>query len=349
MADERIDTDIDLSGDTVRTNTTRDTTRVADDGSTTVDLVERKQPVKNAADELDVEIVDDTPEQDRNRARRAPGTEPNLPSDEELRGYTKNVQDRFKQMRWEYHEERRGKETALRENQAAIDYANRVLSENKNLRKLLEDGHKTMLSANKSATESELGALRQNLKSALESGNSELAADLQEKLSRAAARAVQIEQTQPLKFEEAPAQQQQPQPQQRVTITNSMQDWMDRNRWFNQDRRMTSYAFGVHDELVAQGVPPESPAYYRSIDEEMRKTFPDKFKNGRDDDSGRASGRSIVARVDRSGDTGGGPNTQQSRSKVQLTASEVAIAKRMGVPLQEYAKQKLILSTQDRN
>lgn len=342
----------------------------ADDGSggfgnfeAEIDLSrEEKKPRDQSSkgDELEVIVQDDTPERDRNRPRRDPKAKSGVPDDEEIGQYTKGVQDRLKQLRWEYHEERRTKEQWQREHGAAIDFAKKVHQENEKLRKLVTSGHKTMLESSKSAGESEISALKQSLATALETGDTKGAAELQTKIAQAAARVEATNHVQPISFpeEEKGKEVEQRQPRQEVKLSRAMQGWMEDNPWFNDNKRMTAYAFGVHEELAEKGIPLESPKYFSEIDKAMRKTFTDYFdeeeddhrdddrrdrRNARDDDrrdSGRQARRTPVAGVSRS-------PAGRTPGKVTLTQSEAAVAKRMGITPEQYAREKIRLENLD--
>lgn len=344
MAEESIETEIDLSRDGKQTPQSQ---------------IERQVPPKREVagdggdDEPLFEIVDDTPPEDRGRKPLPPGTKSAVPSDDEIGQYTKGVQERLKQMRKEYHDERRAKEEWQREHNAALQIAQRIHNENQQLRRLVEDGHKTLLGSNKSAIESELAALQQSLKAAHEAGDAAQIATISANLSKAAARLTSVEQTSPIRFTEEQQQQQQlPQPQmQAPRLTNSMQDWMDDNPWFNgqgdTERRMTSYAFGVHDALKAKGVVLESPAYFKAINDEMRQKFPEYY--GEDDSKGNDNGanrsqppRRTVGTASRLNGTSG-QNDRSQNKKVTITQSEAAVAKRLGISVEQYAREKLRL------
>jgi hypothetical protein len=303
-----------------------------------IEIVKEGEP----QDDLIIETVDDTPPEDRGRPKRGPDRKSAIPDDDEIGQYTENVQKRIKQMKWEYHEERRAKEAALRENNAAVEMAKRIAAENQRLRQLVEQGHKTMLESNKTAAESELGALRESLRAALEAGETAKAAELQEKISRAAARAVSIEQTQPIKFEPQTDEQPQAPAQQQVQISRTMRDWMDDNPWFNRDRRMTSYAFGVHDELLEKHGPgyAESPAYFKAINDEMRKTFPDYFGTS---NTTHQPSRTVAAATRTNADT----SKPRGPKKVTLTLSEQAVAKKLGITPEAYAREKARMMEQE--
>lgn len=347
MANESIETEIDLN-------------KVGEKNETIQNVDKPIRTREAQKDELDIQIEDDTPADDRNRPKRAEGTKSAVPSDDEIGQYTKGVQDRLKQMKWEYHEERRAKEAWQREHGAALTYAERMRAENLKMRQMLEQGHKTMLDSNKSAAESEVAALQQSLQAAYEAGDAGKIADLSAKMSKAAARLTTVEQTQPLKFEKDPddkgdkGQQQERQQQQAPQLTESMQSWMDENPWFNgrsaQDRKMTAYAFGIHDTLVNhEKIRPESPEYFKRINEEMRETFGKYFDddedkgNKNDAGNGSQSRQRTVGSASRLNGAGHQADRQPNKNKVTLTTTEVALAKRMRVPLEDFAREKLRL------
>lgn len=356
---ERIDSEIDIRP-----------------GKSEKDEVRGKKTVSSSTgdegDEIEIEIVDDTPEGDRGRPRRNPNVPVRVPAendDDEIGQYTERAQKRLKQMRFEYHEERRAKEAWQREHSAAVELAKKVYDENKKLRELVTKGHKTMLESTKAGAESEMSALQESLKAALESGETAKAAELQGKLARAAARAEAQDHIQPISFpkgeeEEEPQDQRRP-ARQEVRVSDSMQDWMAENPWFNQDKRMTAFAFGVHEDLIDKKVPLESPRYYQEINKAIREAFPNYFEEGEEDQeespgrgnrredrttsraNGNTNGRSAPAR--RTSAVAGVTRSPAGRpsGKVTLTASQVALAKRLGITEQQYAREMIRLENQD--
>lgn len=290
---------------------------------------------------LEIEIIEDTPEEDRNRPPRQPGTASAIPTDEEIGQYTKGVQDRFRQMKWEYHEERRAKEQWEREHAAAIDYAKRIHQENAQLRKLVSEGHKAVINTTMTAAQGEMTALQEALKGALERGETTLAAEINGKLAQAAARAEAQRHIQPISFPEEQPWQQAPQQGQQVRLSDTMQDWMRQNPWFNTNPRMTSLAFGIHQELLQKGIPIESPAYFKEVDEGIRTAFPQYFEGENRNTAQRAPARRTV--VSGAGRTQAGSTSR----KVQLTRSEMNVARKMGITHEQYAAEKLRLEAQD--
>lgn len=335
MATEQIDTVIDLGTDSGKQPTP---------GARTP---------QEAEPEIVVDIVDDRPQQDRNRPPRDPNRPSAQPSDEELGKYTQGVQDRLKQMRWEYHEERRHKEQFQREHAVALDLARRVHQENSSLRKLLSDGHRTLLNSSKQSAENEIKALQESLKAALDAGDTGKAAQLNSEIARAAARGEATNHVAPLQFEEdqgpppgwQPPQQQQQQPQ-RVQLSNEMQSWTEENPWFGGkgqvEQEMTALAFATHNRLFNSGVRPESPDYFREINDTVRNRFSDYFED-------KPAGREQATRQSRpqvAAATRTAPTRGDSR-RVALTLSELGVAKRLGVSPEQYAREKTRLEQQD--
>jgi hypothetical protein len=298
-----------------------------------VDLNEQKKVAKNEADDQEIEVEDDTPEEDRGRRPRDPKAQSAVPSDDEIGKYTKGVQDRLRTMAWEYHEERRAKESALRENQQALDFAKRMLDQNKKLQEALEKGHKTFTETSKKSAENEITVIRSALSQAIGAGDTDKIAELNVQLGRATARAEAVEHIPRLEFPQQPempkpAQQEQQRPRVQLTDTNSR--WMETNKWFGSDQRMTAVAMAIHEQLLKDGVTVESKTYYDGIDRGIRETFPDKFK---DEGESRSRPRSVVAPTTRS--------PARNTGKVTLTLSQQRVAEKLGIPLKDYAREYL--------
>lgn len=299
-----------------------------------IDLNEKAPQKKPEVQEPEIELIDDTPEQDRGRRPRDPNFKSQVPDDDEIGKYTKGVQDRLRTMAYEFHDERRAKEAALRENEQAIGFAKRMLEQNKKLQEALTQGHKTLQETGKKSAENEITVIRSAMSQALLAGDNDKIAELNEKMSRATARAEAMDHIQPLnlpapeEYKPAPPLQQRPQ----VQLTETNQNWMERNQWFGKDQRMTAVAMAEHERLIRDGVRPESKAYYDGVDGAMRETFPDKFQNP-DDGQSRQRPRSVVAPTTRS--------PARSAGKVTLTLSEQRVAEKLGVPLKVYAAEKL--------
>jgi len=273
---------------------------------------------------FEIEVVDDTPEEDRGRPRRSENAEPEIPSDEELENYSDKVQGRIKKLRFEYHEERRAKEEAERLREEAIIAAKKLHEENQRLKSLSSKSEEALVNQAKTRVAAQLEQAKGMYRQAYETGDTDAILSAQEKLTELQAQKIQYDRYKPKK---APEKQEfiVPQaPQQQFKPDAEAMDWADKNTWFGKNKKMTSFAMGVHDELVSEGIDPRSPDYYKRIDQEMRETFPHEF------DEPVQNRGSVVAPASRSAKT--------SR-KVRLTNTQIALAKRLGISNEMYAAQ----------
>jgi hypothetical protein len=284
--------------------------------------------------ELEVDIVDDTPEQDKGKPRRAEEAEAQIPEDDEIANYSDNVQKRIKQLKFEYHEERRRKEEASRLQEEAVEYARKVQEENQKLRKTLHEGEGVLVEQAKDRVAAQLDRAKADYKDAYETGDPDKLIEAQEKLTALQNEKFRVESYKPkpepkaeapIKLEPKPKV---PEPDART------QEWAKQNEWFGNDSAMTGYAFGVHEALVKEGLNPQSQAdeYYSRIDAEMRQRFPDKFGEQQIEDAPVRQTGSVVAPAQRSA---------KKPRRVQLTSTQVALAKRLGLSAEQYAAQLL--------
>ncbi len=281
---------------------------------------------------FEVDIIDDTPEEDK--PRRAEDAEAQIPEDDEIASYGENVQKRIKQLKFEFHEERRRKEEAARLQDEAVDYARKVYEENQKLRKTLEEGEGVLVQQAKGRVEAELERAKSAYKQAYEVGDPDKLIEAQEQLNNLQNEKFRVESYKPKQQEvqEEPVQLQQkpkvPEPDAKTKA------WAAQNEWFGNDSEMTGYAFGVHESLVKQGINPQSQAdeYYNRIDESMRQRFPDKFDEQQVEAAPVRQTGSVVAPAGRSA---------KKPRRVQLTSTQVALAKRLGLSAEQYAAQLL--------
>ena len=279
-----------------------------------------------------VEVKDDTPERDRGRK---PMTDaPEEVTEEELMKYKDvKLRDRLAHLNKGYHEERRAKERAEREREEALTIAQRILQENEHLKGSVNNNQKMLIEQAKTVAAKELEEAKKKYKAAYESGDGDAVTTAQDELMSAKLKAERINNFRPraLQTQETRVQTD-PTPQNPASGASVRDDkavaWKDRNRWFNQDREMTGFALAVHERLVEEeGVDPRSDTYYERIDARMREKFPEKFQDG---NGGNEKPRrsSVVAPATRS----------TAPKKIVLTPSAVSIAKRLGIPLELYAK-----------
>jgi hypothetical protein len=277
----------------------------------------------------EIEVVDDTPEADRGRKPMA--EPPKDVTDEELSKYDESVQKRIKHFTKGYHEERRAKEAAVREKEEALRLAQSIIEENKTLKGSLHQGQSALLEQAKKVVANELEEVKRKFKAAYESGDADALTTAQEEMTAIKMKAERVNNFKPapLPAEKPVVQQQQVQPQE-AQVDPKLKSWLSENDWYGSNKRMTAYALGMHEDLVGEGVRAGSDDYYDRIDAEMRTRFPDAFESGKSGDATtpRAQRSSVVAPATRS----------TAPRKVVLTKSQVEIAKRLGVPLELYAR-----------
>jgi len=295
------------------------------------DIKSPKDTIK--AGDVEIEIEDDTPEADRGRKAAPP---PQEVTDEELENYSEKVKNRIKHFSKGYHDERRAKEAALREREALEAYAKKLVDENQKLKGSVDQSHNTLIQSAKKQVEGELSMAKVQYKQAYDSGDPDSILEAQTMLNAAQIRMERVnglkpKQIQPLQTVETPVQPQVNAPQPQVERDEKAESWRDNNPWFGSDDEMTAFALGLHNKLTKDGVDPRSDEYYEKINSRMRQVFPDQFDDGIEDEPASTQRKSsnVVAPATRS----------TSPKKIRLTQSQIAIAKKLGVPLETYAKQ----------
>lgn len=306
----------------------------------TVDY-EDKNPVSASTSELDIEIIDDTPEQDKGRPRRPEGATPEIPGDDEIANYSEGVQKRIKKLKFEYHEERRAKEEAARQLDEAANLARRLMEEKRQMQEALRKGEEILVESAKSKVDAELDLARKKFKDAYEAGDADAIAASQERIASLSVQKASAESYRPVynKGDEQRQQQQVYEPVVRQPTDPKALDWAKRNTWFGRDQMMTNYAKHIHDRIVVfDGVDPRSEEYWQTIDGEIRKRFPEMFDDSGDDSrqaqSNRQQTSNVVAPASRS-------SAAKPRKQVKLTATEVSLAKRLGLTVEQYAAEKM--------
>ena len=298
------------------------------------DEVEQKQSragSKVVETEPEVEIVDDTPEQDR--GRKPMEEPPKDVTDEELSKYDEGVRKRIQHFTKGYHEERRAKEAALREREEAVKLTQQIIEENKKLKGSLHQGQSALLEQAKKVVANEMEQAKRKFKEAYESGDADALTAAQEEMTVVKMKAERVN-----NFRPAPVQTEEKQVQiptaepVRPKLDAKTQDWTNKNTWFGSDDEMTSFALGFHNKLVKSGITPSSPEYYERIDARMKQVFPDAFESGETEASGDANPSSkrsnVVAPATRS----------TAPKKIVLTKTQVELAKRLGLTNEQYAR-----------
>jgi hypothetical protein len=287
--------------------------------------------VDDEPDEVELEIVDDTPPEDRNRAPLPEDIKKNLDAEDDAEEYSDKVKQRIAQMKKAWHDERRAKEAAVREREEAVRVAQQAYIERQQYQKYLEENEAWAMSHAQARAKAELDAAKREYRDAYESGDTDRIIEAQATLQRANYTLDQINGYKPRKREAETAPPAPLQPEQKQVyrqpeppVDERVKQWADNNRWFMKDPEMTNFALGVHQKLVQDGVSPQSEEYYERIDARMRQVFPDKFKQ-----SPQRQSSTVVAPVGRS----------PRGKKVVLTKSQVAVAKQLGITPEQYAKE----------
>jgi hypothetical protein len=317
---------------------------------------EFKFPHEKAAaeeeDKIEIEIEDDTPLEDRGiRPMKAKVEDV---TDDELSEYDIKVQNRIKKLGKGYHDERRAKEQALREREATENYAKQLIDENKKLQQQISSGSKVLIEQSQSSAQLELDAAKKKYKEAYEQADVDALTEAQTEIAKATLRMDRASGMKPIEVDEkeyTPAQPEQ------AKVSPRTQKWLNRNSdWWGQDDEMTMTAMGIDRKLQkeygADYVGTEE--YFQTIDKTMRKRFPEHFESDQsyEEDDPPPKKRASEPEEEyedtpRRATRNTSPVAPATRStppnRIRLKASEAATARRLGVPIEEYAKQVALL------
>ena len=295
---------------------------------------------------FDVEIEDDTPRKDR--GRKPDDSPPEDPTEDELATYDEKVQLRLKKFTRGYHDERRAKEEALREREAAEKLTKQLWDQNRKLQEQVSLGSRAYIEQSKSSAEMEFENAKKKYKEAYESGDSDAVVDAQADVSRATLNLDKVQNMRPLQVQENDVQIQQRSTNQ-PSVTPKDENWMQKNTWFGTDPEMTASALGLHQKLAKEHGANfvGSDDYYKRVDATMRRRFPEYYDGAQSDEddtpSKKVSEPAYEDEPPRRATKPANVVAPASRStppnRIRLKASEAAIARRLGVPLEEYAKQ----------
>ena len=290
--------------------------------------------------DIEVEVIDDTPERDK--GRKALTREVLDPTDDEIENYTKGAQDRIKELTHARHDERRAKEALQREKQELERLAQHMHNENTKLKQYVDSGSQQYGEMVKTAAEAELDKARREYKTAQEAFDTDGILAAQEALTDAKLKmaAAKNFKPAPLQQEENAVQTRQPaQPQ--VQPDEKTLRWQAKNQWFGAEgfEDVSSFALGLHQNLVNNGVDPRSDEYFDRIDARMKSKFPEVFGETEDKPRNGDGKRpaSVVASAARSSGT----------KKIQLTTTQVALARKYGLTPQQYAAEVAKLERQN--
>ena len=290
-------------------------------------------------DKLEIEIEDDTPEPDRGREPMPKEVVDELENDE-LEEYSDKVKVRLKQMKKVWHDERRAKESAYREQQEAVEYARKVSEENKRLRAQYSAGEQEYVNSVQSAASMELEMAKKAYKEAYDSGDGDKLVDAQQAMQDANFKLHSAKNFRPTSLQQEESAVQQRQEQQPVNQPDRRaMAWQERNAWFGQDEEMTAAALGLHEKLKRNGVVVGSDDYYATLDKTMRRRFSENFEDSETETKAstpRTKSGTVVASAARS----------TSPNKVRLKASQIQLAKKLGLTPEQYAREAIKLEAQ---
>jgi hypothetical protein len=288
---------------------------------------------KSKEEDLDIEVVDDRPEQDREKRK---SKAPMELTDEEMQDYSERVRKRLQHFSKGYHDQRRAAEDAAREREEALRLAQQLAEENKKLKGTVSKNQEVLLEQAKKEVARDLALAKTKYKRAYEAGDADKLVAAQEELTTAKLRADRVDSIRPTPLQESETEVQPESFAPAPSVDRRAADWQKANKWFGEDDEMTSFALGLHQKLVKQGVDPRSDDYYEKINSRMRQVFPDTFADEADDEDEhepeveeRRRKTNVVAPATRS----------VAPKKITLTRTQVALAKKLGLPLEIYAKQ----------
>ena len=296
-----------------------------------------KAPSKKEEEEtFEVEVEDDTPEADKGRK---PSKPPEEVTNDELENYSEKVKKRIKHFSKGYHDERRAKETAMRQSGELETYARNLMAENQKLKGSADQSHNALINSAKKQVQGEMALAQREYKEAYETGDSNAIVEAQQALNVAQIKQSKVDGLQPRQIaalqptpDTVQPQVKAPEPQH--PRDEKAEDWRGENTWFGEDDEMTAFALGLHNKLTKDGEDPRSDGYYEKINTRMRQVFPENFDEGIEDTpETKKKASNVVAPATRS----------TAPKKVTLNQSQVAIARRLGISLEQYAKQAAVL------
>ena len=296
-------------------------------------MADNEITVSSPDDEIELEVVDDTPEKDKGRTplskEKIAAAEP---SDDELASYSEGVQKRISQMKHALHDQRRAAEQAEREREAAITYAQAMKAQAESMQQRFSAGEKVFVAGMQDKAKTSIDAAKAKLKAATEAFDADAITEATQEMTRAIIEEQRYVGWQPQNTgqpENTGVQTRQTEPQRSPQVPKPdarAQAWAAKNQWFEVDKAMTGFAYGVDAELAQQGITAaaDPDEYYGTIDRRLREVFPSKFEDAQQ----RETPRSTVAPVRRSA---------SGKRVVTLTKSQENMAKRLGLTPAQYA------------
>jgi hypothetical protein len=313
------------------------------------DEAETEAILPEVEEELEIEIVDDTPEEDRKNATPLPKEIVEDIEQDDLETYSGQAKERLKQLKKAMHDERRAKEAADKERQEAVDFAQKIYEENRKLKSKLTSGEQNLVTSVKENVTRQLDDAKRAYKDAYDSGDSDRLVEAQEKLTDAKIKAQEIERYRPEFSEEALQSQENDVkiPQQPQRLDSKTQSWLDKNSWYGVDEDMSFLAMGVHRRLEREGVPIGSDHYYNMIDKEMKQRFPEKFETDEETKSFSEPEAKPSVKTSKPSTVVAPATRSTSPKKVRLTPTQVQLAKKFNLTPEQYARELTKLESQN--
>jgi hypothetical protein len=302
---------------------------------------EIEDSVQNTEEEFEIEVVEEELEPNQLNKDPMPKEIVDEIDQDDLEAYSEAAKLRMKQLKKVWNDERRRADAAEKDQKEAILLAQSIADENKKLKGRLSEGEKNLVSSYKENISSAIEKAKQEYKDAYDSGDADRLVEAQEKLTDVKLKAQQIEQFKPQYSEEALQAEEtqvksQNQPQR---LDSKTQSWLDKNQWYGKDDDMSYLAHGVHRRLEREGVPIGSDFYWQTIDNEMRKRFPDKFETSEDGKNSSDAEAKTTAKTSKPATVVAPATRSTSPKRVTLTQRQQALAKKLNLTNEQYARE----------
>jgi hypothetical protein len=310
---------------------------------------ETDETAQNAEPEFEIEVVEDELEPNQLNKDPMPKEIVDEIDQDDLEAYSDAAKQRLKQLKKVWNDERRRADAAESDQKEALRVAQAIIDENKRLKGRLFEGEKSLVSSYKENVASAIEKAKQEYKDAYDSGDSDRLVEAQEKLTDVKLKAQQIEQYKP-EFSEDTLQnpesnvQIQSQPQR---LDSKTQSWLDKNKWYGVDDDMSYLAHGVHRRMEREGVPIGSDFYWSTIDNEMRKRFPDKFEESEDGKNSSNAEAKTTAKNSKPATVVAPATRSTSPKRVTLSLRQQALAKKLNLTNEQYARELTKLESQN--
>jgi hypothetical protein len=312
------------------------------------DEPEDKAPEVEELEPIEIEVIDDTPPEDKANSEPMPKEIVEELDNDDLEEFSGEVKKKLIQMKKVYHDERRKADAADKERREAVAFAQQIIEENKKLKNKLTTGEQDLVSSYKQNITRELEDAKRSYKEAYDSGDSELLVNAQEKLTEVKLKSQELERYKPEFSQEAlQTQENDVQIQQPQRLDSKTQAWLDKNSWYGNDDDMSFLAMGIHRRLEREGVAIGSDHYYGVIDKEMRQRFPEKFGISEETKNSFEVETKPSAKISKPSTVVAPATRSTSPKKVRLTPTQLQLAKKFNLTPEQYARELTKLESQN--